>query len=39
MSNLRISGRAPIKMVEAYWEGLRNGRLMPNRPWPWSRDG
>ncbi len=31
MSNLRISGRAPIKMVEAYWEGLRNGRLMPNR--------
>jgi hypothetical protein len=31
MTDPRIRGRAPIKMVEAYWEGLRNGRLMPNR--------
>jgi len=31
MSDPQMSGRAPIKMVEAYWEGLRNGRLMPNR--------
>ena len=31
MSTRQLTGRAPLMMVEAYWEGLRNGRLVPNR--------
>lgn len=31
MSTGHLTGRAPLMMVEAYWEGLRNGRLLPSR--------
>ncbi|MDW4496524.1 PAS domain-containing protein [Sulfitobacter sp. D35] len=29
--NVSQSGYSPLAQVEAYWEGLRGGRLMPNR--------